>query len=96
MSSSEAVAAWPGFDKFNAVQEVLDRNKLLIGEINHNHGLKTPEALHRNAILIRELNNNVGRVADMYRELADVLATTPAPPDAFGGGLAAADSGPDA
>lgn len=37
--------------------------RILINEINTNHGLRTPEALARNVVLIRELNNNTAKVA---------------------------------
>ena len=51
-----------GFDKFNAVQDLLNCNKILISEINSNHEARTPESLARNLILIRELNKNVAEV----------------------------------
>lgn len=74
----DKTVAWPGFEKFNSAQEILDRNKLLINEINHNHALKTPESLHRNVILIKELNSNVIKVADMYKDLSISFAELPA------------------
>lgn len=60
----------PGVEKFDAVQGVLETNRLLIIEINRNHGLRTPEALARNVVLIRELNANVGKVVQLYKELS--------------------------
>lgn len=41
---------------------ILDRNKLLINEINHNHDGRYPEGLQRNVVLITELNNNINKV----------------------------------
>ena len=67
----------PGIEKFDAVQGVLETNRLLIIEINRNHGLRTPEALARNVVLIRELNANVGKVVDLYKELSVQFAVTP-------------------
>ncbi len=64
---------WVGFGKLDAVQDILDRNKLLISEINHNHELRTPEALLRNVTLIRELNGNMATVVEAYRQLAAII-----------------------
>jgi hypothetical protein len=64
---------WPGADKFGAVQDLLDRNKLLINQISANHAAKTVESLTHNKVLIKELNNNVARVVELYRELGETL-----------------------
>lgn len=64
---------WLGFDRFSAVQDVLDRNAILIQQIDANHRTRTPEALQRNVVLVRELNTNVQRVVELYGELADVV-----------------------
>jgi hypothetical protein len=64
---------WPGADKFLAVQDLLDRNKLLISQIGANHATKSIESLAHNKVLIKELNNNVARVVDLYRELGETL-----------------------
>ena len=53
---------WPGFEKFNHVQVILDQNRLLIHEINQNHEARSSDALSRNVALIRELNSNVTKV----------------------------------
>ena len=53
---------WPGFEKFNFVQRILDHNRLLIREINQNHEAHNPDALYRNVPLIRELNSNMAKV----------------------------------
>lgn len=55
---------------FVQVQSILDQNRLLINEINHNHESKIPESLSRNVGLIRELNNNIRRVAGLYSDLS--------------------------
>ncbi|KAI8464484.1 MAG: hypothetical protein J3K34DRAFT_355157, partial [Monoraphidium minutum] len=61
---------WAGVDGFAAVQGVLDRNAVLIAQIDANHRTRTPEALQRNVLLVRELNANVGRVVQLYSGLA--------------------------
>lgn len=67
---STSVTSWPGLEKFNLVQDFLEKNKLLITEINTNHEIRTPDGLARNVHLIRELNNNVAKVVDLYKELS--------------------------
>ena len=59
---------WPGYEKFQVVQRILDRNKLLINEINHNHDGRSPIGLQRNVVLIRELNNNIAKVRNPLRK----------------------------
>lgn len=53
---------WPGFEKFNYVQRILDHNRLLIHVINQNHEAHNSDALYRNVALIRELNSNMTKV----------------------------------
>ncbi|CAN6541228.1 hypothetical protein ACFX13_018344 [Malus domestica] len=55
---------------FVQVQNILDQNRVLINEINHNHESKIPDNLSRNVGLIRELNNNIRRVVDLYGDLS--------------------------
>lgn len=57
-------------DRFNDVQDLLDHNKVLLSEINHNHEERTPESLARNVFLIRELNKNVSKVVEIYKDIA--------------------------
>jgi hypothetical protein len=64
---------WAGFDRFAAVQEVLDRNAVLIQQIDANHRARTPETLQRNVVLVRELNANVSRIVELYGDLAHAL-----------------------
>jgi hypothetical protein len=68
-----AAADWVGFDRFAAVQHVLDRNAVLIAQIDANHRTRTPEALRRNVVLVRELNANVRCVVDLYGGLAEQI-----------------------
>jgi hypothetical protein len=69
-----SAADWPGADKFVAVQDLLDRNAVLVTQINDNHSIRTPEALASNVLLINDLNSNVKRIVDLYQDLADVLS----------------------
>ncbi|CAM8936278.1 unnamed protein product [Rhodiola kirilowii] len=55
---------------FVQVQTILDQNRLLINEINHNHESKIPDNVNRNVVLIRELNNNIRTVVDLYADLS--------------------------
>ncbi|KAM7471854.1 hypothetical protein LguiA_010037 [Lonicera macranthoides] len=55
---------------FGQVQNILDQNRLLITEINHNQESRIPDNLTRNVGLIRELNNNIRRVVDLYSDLS--------------------------
>ena len=57
-------------NNFVQVQDILDQNRLLINEINHNHESKIPVNMSINAGLIRELNNNIRRVVDIYADLS--------------------------
>ncbi|CAD6203993.1 unnamed protein product [Miscanthus lutarioriparius] len=74
---------------FVQVQTLLDQNRLLINEINHNHESKVPGDLSRNVGLIRELNNNIRRVVDLYADLSSLFAAS----DAAAGGRAASEGG---
>jgi len=72
-TAKEQTPDWPGGDKFVQVQDLLDKNVVLITQINENHSTRTPEALNRNVLLIRELNSNVQRIVELYKELSGVL-----------------------
>ncbi|DBA86924.1 TPA: hypothetical protein ACH3X2_000318 [Trebouxia sp. C0005] len=67
-------SSWPGLEKFNLVQDYLEKNKLLITEINNNHEIRSSEGLARNVHLIRELNNNVAKQVHTAGEMG-VLAS---------------------
>ncbi len=64
-------------DKFNAVQDLLDTNKLLITEINNNHEERSPESLARNVLLIREFNSNIHKIIQLYKELSESIEQIP-------------------
>ena len=75
---------WPAVRQFQDVQDILDRNRVLIAEINHNQQLGTNVALERNVPMLRELNGNIAKVVSLYQEAADsfsssLLSTEPAP-----------------
>lgn len=59
---------------FVQVQSILDRNRLLINEINKNHESKLPDNLNRNVGLIRELNSNIRQVVELYADLSAAFA----------------------
>jgi hypothetical protein len=73
LDGQEAALDWPGAGKFVEVQVLLDKNVVLINQINENHTIRTPEALQRNVMLIKELNSNVQRITDLYKQLSSVL-----------------------
>lgn len=91
IEGQEAAPDWPGADKFVDVQILLDKNVVLINQINENHTTRTPEALQRNVMLIRELNSNVQRITELYQELSSVL--TGSPPDTGAGGALGSTAG---
>ncbi len=64
---------WPGFEKLTHVQALLDQNKLLIIEIDHNHELKTPESLQRNVLLLKQLNLNIAKIMGLYQDLSGLV-----------------------
>uniref|UniRef100_A0A7N0TSY5 Protein EARLY FLOWERING 4 domain-containing protein n=1 Tax=Kalanchoe fedtschenkoi TaxID=63787 RepID=A0A7N0TSY5_KALFE len=68
-------AIWGPLDKnLRQVQSVLDRNRVLIQQVNDNHQSKIPENMVKNVALIREINDNVSRVIRMYSDLAGDLS----------------------
>ncbi|KAF5757285.1 putative protein EARLY FLOWERING 4 [Helianthus annuus] len=59
-NSGESQALWTTFtDSFCEVQSVLERNRVLIQQVNENHRLKNHESMVSNVALIQEINNNV-------------------------------------
>jgi hypothetical protein len=69
------VQMWPGSaDNLLAVQSILDRNKMIISEIDANHCHRNNDSLERNVDLIRELNLNINRVVGLYQELTEHFA----------------------
>ena len=49
-------------DNFRKVQSVLDRNRVLIQQVNDNHQSKIPDNLVKNVALIQEINGNISKV----------------------------------
>ena len=62
---------WPAVTEFREVQDLLDRNRLLIAEITHNHEQGTHAAVERNVPLLQELNENIAKVLQLYKHAAD-------------------------
>ncbi|XP_057979097.1 protein EARLY FLOWERING 4 [Malania oleifera] len=62
---------WDAFSKsFSQVQSVLDRNRVLIQQVNENHQSKIPDNLVKNVALIQELNGNISKVVSLYSDLS--------------------------
>lgn len=60
--------------RFQEVQDVLDRNRVLIAEIHHNHQVGSQIALERNVPMLRELNGNVEKAVALYEKAAQSFA----------------------
>jgi Early Flowering 4 domain len=79
---------WPAVKQFQEVQDILERNRLLIAEINHNHQQGTHVALERNVPMLRELNQNIAKVLELYKEAADSFVQSfQTPTGAVAGGV---------
>ncbi|RVW42290.1 Protein early flowering 4 [Vitis vinifera] len=52
------------------VQSVLDRNRVLIQQVNENHQSKIPDNLVKNVALIQEINGNISKVVSLYSDLS--------------------------
>lgn len=62
--------AWTAFNKsFRQVQSMLDRNRLLIQQVNDNHQSRIPDNMAKNVSLIQELNGNISKVVSLYSDL---------------------------
>ncbi|KAL3523978.1 hypothetical protein ACH5RR_016812 [Cinchona calisaya] len=62
---------WTTFtDSFQQVQSVLDRNRVLIQQVNENHQSKIHENLVKNVSLIQEINGNISKVVTLYSDLS--------------------------
>lgn len=85
-AGAEEAATWPGAECFAAVQDVLERNAVLITQINANQAARTTEALQRNYPLVKELSANLWRVVDSYGGLAETLLQHAGGVDGGGGG----------
>uniref|UniRef100_A0A061QJB6 Early flowering protein n=1 Tax=Tetraselmis sp. GSL018 TaxID=582737 RepID=A0A061QJB6_9CHLO len=65
---------WTGANNFSTVQGILDRNKLLINEINSNHESRSEEGLEKNFHLIKELNSNLAKIVELYKDISTSFA----------------------
>ncbi|GAB4827591.1 hypothetical protein Ancab_034474 [Ancistrocladus abbreviatus] len=62
---------WNEFAKsFSEVQSFLDRNRVLIQQVNENHQSKIPDNLVKNVSLIQEINGNISKVVSLYSDLS--------------------------
>ncbi|XP_022956860.1 protein EARLY FLOWERING 4-like [Cucurbita pepo subsp. pepo] len=62
---------WASFDQtFRQVQSVLDRNRVLIQQVNENHQSRIPSNMVDNVALIQELNGNISKVVSMYSDFS--------------------------
>ncbi|XVE69421.1 hypothetical protein DITRI_Ditri09bG0151000 [Diplodiscus trichospermus] len=67
---------WATFDKsFKQVQSVLDRNRVLIQQVNENHQSKIPDNMGKNVALIQELNGNISKVVSLYSDMSSNFTT---------------------
>ncbi|KAK7276396.1 hypothetical protein RIF29_17535 [Crotalaria pallida] len=61
---------WTEFNKsFEQVQSVLDRNRVLIKQVNENQESRVPDNMTKNVNLIQELNLNMSKVVSLYSHL---------------------------
>ncbi|KAK4718132.1 hypothetical protein R3W88_016470 [Solanum pinnatisectum] len=61
---------WNNFsNNFRQVQSVLDRNRLLIQQVNENHQSRTHDSMVQNVSLIQELNGNISQVSSIYSDI---------------------------
>ncbi|XP_051121633.1 protein EARLY FLOWERING 4 [Andrographis paniculata] len=69
-------AVWATFsENFHQVQSVLDRNRLLIQQVNENHQSKIHDNMVKNVELIQEINGNITKVVSLYSNLSSDFMT---------------------
>ncbi|GER54470.1 ELF4-like 4 [Striga asiatica] len=69
-------AVWAAFtENFRQVQSVLDRNRVLIQQVNENHQSKIHENMVKNVALIQEINGNITKVVSLYSHLSENFST---------------------
>ncbi|KAJ6690168.1 hypothetical protein OIU85_006448 [Salix viminalis] len=67
---------WATFNNsFRQVQSVLDRNRVLIQQVNENHQSRIPDNMVKNVSLIQELNVNISKVVGLYSDLNSNFST---------------------
>ncbi|CAH9057664.1 unnamed protein product [Cuscuta epithymum] len=60
-------AVWKAFERnFEEVQSALDRNRVLIQQVNENQWSRIHENLVENVSLIQEINANICKVVSLY------------------------------
>ncbi|KAL9259152.1 EARLY FLOWERING 4-like protein [Drosera capensis] len=65
-------AVWSEFERsFSEVQTVLDRNRVLIQQVNENQRSRIADNLVKNVRLIQEINGNIGKVLGLYSDLSE-------------------------
>ncbi|XP_022156910.1 protein EARLY FLOWERING 4-like [Momordica charantia] len=68
---------WASFDQtFRQVQSVLDRNRVLIQQVNENHQSRVPSNMVDNVALIQELNGNISKVVSMYSDFSSDFSSS--------------------
>ncbi|KAE8708971.1 Protein EARLY FLOWERING 4 [Hibiscus syriacus] len=67
---------WATFDdSFKQVQSVLDRNRVLIQQVNDNHQSRVHDNMVKNVALIQELNGNISKVVSLYSDFSSNFST---------------------
>lgn len=67
---------WRTFtDSFREVQSILDRNRVLIQQVNENHQSKIHDNMVKNVGLIQEINGNISKVKLLYSELSSSFSS---------------------
>ncbi|KAF9676930.1 hypothetical protein SADUNF_Sadunf08G0054500 [Salix dunnii] len=67
---------WATFNNsFRQVQSVLERNRVLIQQVNENHQSRIPGNMVKNVSLIQELNGNISKVVGLYSDLNSNFST---------------------
>ncbi|CAM8878860.1 unnamed protein product [Rhodiola kirilowii] len=62
-------------DGFRQVQSLLDRNRILIQQVNENHRSKIAENMVKNVALIQEMNANISKIVCIYSDLSNDFST---------------------
>ncbi|KAK4746927.1 hypothetical protein SAY87_025964 [Trapa incisa] len=63
---------WEIFSRnYSRAQTVLDRNRVLIQQVNENHQSRIPDNMVKNVALINEINQNISKVASLYSEFSN-------------------------
>ncbi|KAI8028936.1 Protein EARLY FLOWERING 4 [Camellia lanceoleosa] len=75
-AEGDAAEVWGTFtENFRQVQSVLDRNRVLIQQVNENHQSKIHDNMIKNVALIQEINGNISKVVSLYSDLSTNFST---------------------